>query len=48
MLFKAFRIAWTLDVKIVWFGIPKAVCVNKWQCSSLTFMVVLFDEVVFF
>ena len=31
----AFRIAWTLDVKIVWFGHQVAVCVQKWHKNAI-------------
>ena len=31
----AFRIALTLDVKIVWFGCQVAVCVNKWRTNAI-------------
>ena len=31
MLFIAFRILLTLDVKILWFGRQMTVCANKWH-----------------
>ena len=34
VLIIAFRIAWTLDVEIVWFGHQVAVCVQKWHKNA--------------